>query len=137
MLKVKRLAEENRVQQVALASLLGVLPKRVSFWFGGTGELDAYQARKVAEHFAVPLDWLTDDAQDWPPPQPGKVASDALSFEDRHILTLVGVIGFDESIRRLTQVRQPVIEYLDPATKKPVPPTQSGGGQGRKNHQGT
>jgi hypothetical protein len=92
----------------------------------------------VADHFAVPLEWLTDDAQDWPPPKVGKVASDGLSFEDRHVLTLVSAIGFDEAIKRLTLAKHPVvIEYLDPGTMKPVPPAQPGGGQNRKNNQGS
>lgn len=93
--KIDAALDARGLTQAALERLTGLAENRISKWKDGKGYPDLEQARRIAKTLDVPLEWLADDAQDWPPPR---------NIDDSRWLWLVqaaDVLGFDEIQRRI------------------------------------
>jgi transcriptional regulator with XRE-family HTH domain len=52
----------------ALAKVARVSKQTMSLWLKGSRRPGIDEAYRMARHFGVPLDWLADEAADYPPP---------------------------------------------------------------------
>lgn len=66
--KLKRLMGTGRYSQSELAKLLDVSQNLISLWTRGKSVPDMREVLKLSRLFAVPLEWLSDDELDEPPP---------------------------------------------------------------------
>jgi len=78
--KLKRLAE--RIGKAKLARAAGLPSTAVSNYLFKGQMPRADNALALARAAGVPLDWLIDEKQDWPPPKPGAVSPQGFSDED-------------------------------------------------------
>jgi transcriptional regulator with XRE-family HTH domain len=115
IVKIKKMLEEKRVSQVALATALGVSEERVSKWVSqGTGLPDPYKLKKMSTLFDVPMTWWVDDeVLDPPPPVSNLDSGPAISKEEEHVLYLARTIGIEEATRRMAMV-PPKVGYPGP-----------------------
>lgn len=109
--KIKTLMRERRMSQADLAEASGMPQARVSKILAGEGRIYADQAAAWAKVFGVSLDYLADDTLDAPPPE--------LSHEDRTILDLARVLGYQRALLRLAT--EPLIGPLPPPPPSPGP----------------
>lgn len=102
--KIRHLWSARGLSQDALSQIMGVSQSRISKWFGGTGVPDAYEARRAADYFRVPLDWLTDDAAAGDPPALDSEAV-VLSPAERKVIDLAHELCADDPDLRLARQR--------------------------------
>ncbi len=68
--KMLRAAQTSGLTQDALAAKARVPSSSLGHAFGGHDYPPADQAFRLARTLGIPLDWLLDPDQCWPPPQP-------------------------------------------------------------------
>lgn len=69
--KLRRLLAEKGWPQAELARKASVCPSNLSNIFHRANNPQLSTALRIARALDVPLEWLADDAQEWPPPKPG------------------------------------------------------------------
>jgi transcriptional regulator with XRE-family HTH domain len=102
--------------QVDLEREAGLPKNKISKWKGDEkgGEPTARQALAIARAIKVPLDWLCDDTQDYPPP-PAVVTSPTRSEVIALAERAARILGEDEVIRRL--LTSPSVERPQPQAR--------------------
>lgn len=121
--KILKMRERLGLTQEELEVRAGLPRNRVAKWESGTGEPHARHLAGLARALTVPVEWLVDDqAADEPPaPRPAGVV---LSPEEQLLLAAVRELGYEESVRRLTQSIRPVPIRL--AVREPEAPRKPG-----------
>jgi transcriptional regulator with XRE-family HTH domain len=91
--KLRRLMDVRRISQATMAAAVGVSQAQVSKWARGINTPDIGQGMAIARTFGVSLDYLADDAQEGPPPEPSETR--------KTIEQLIRVVGEEEALARL------------------------------------
>ena len=100
--RILEIAESKGLKQQELESLCALAKGRVSKWKDGSGEPTATQIARIADALHVPVRTLID----------GREEPANLTPEQRHILTMVESLDYQEAVHRLmrgleTQKAQP------------------------------
>ena len=69
--KLDRLMDDR--EEVAVNRKAGLGQGYIGGCLAAESEPGGFKALKLARYFGVPVEWLLDDAMDWPPPLPGMV----------------------------------------------------------------
>lgn len=89
--KIREMRQQLNLSARQLASLVGCSPNTIiEIEEGETKAPSVWRIRKIADHLSVPLDWLTDNSADFPPPT--SVAQEAASMVEA-ALTGAGLAG--------------------------------------------
>ncbi len=67
-LKLKNRMDTLGHDQQTLARLVGVTDSKMSRWCRGISEPSLIEGVRLADVLGVPVAWLADDSQPWPPP---------------------------------------------------------------------
>lgn len=115
--KLYALREMNHESQADVAYRTGLTQTSISRWERDSKKHQPKpsQMLALARHFRVPLDWLADDTQAFPPPF-------GASEEEKVIFRLVNDLGLKEAYRRLIQAAPEVVMHPQP---QPPGPDQS------------
>ena len=62
--RIKELRKQSRLSQQALADQIGVFRNTISNWETGYSQISLENAKKVAEHFGVTIDYLLGSESD-------------------------------------------------------------------------
>jgi transcriptional regulator with XRE-family HTH domain len=80
--KLKRATQDLNKAKASISA--GLAPTTISNYIATGSTPRADIALKIARAIGVPLDWLVDDTQDWPPPESRR--DGATSFTDQQLL---------------------------------------------------
>lgn len=112
--KIKKLLDDRGWSASELARRAGLSQRSVAYIIKGAREPGVRTARLIANALGVGVDWLFDDAADWPPPRAGsdtRVIPDALLIEEvlqRRVGAFAILPGFlmhlEDDLRALVEV---------------------------------
>jgi transcriptional regulator with XRE-family HTH domain len=95
--KLSRLLKDHRYSQEMLARELDVSQNQISKWCRGVTIPDLKESAAIARIFGVSMEWLADDAADYPAPV-------ELTERERDVLKAVRALGDpDEALRRIVR----------------------------------
>lgn len=117
--KISRLIEERKLTQSGVERAAVLSGNRISKWKAGEGEPTYRQIARVARVLNAPLEWLCDDAMDWPPS--ASIEMDGLTDDERYVLRTYRYLRNERGI----SPEEAAIRMAGSATTEPIPSTGS------------
>lgn len=69
--KIAKLGKYRKLSQKEIAAAIGLSSSSISQWAQGRKNPAPHYLDALARALRVPVDWLVDDAREWPPPGEG------------------------------------------------------------------